>query len=771
MKPADAVIFILVDALRHDYVERTRFLQRLAGRSLAGALEEPFGFMPRGAYFGGLTMAEQGFTHLFRCDPHASVFRLARVLSDGDERLGDWYRDALVTQARAALPPFAAAYADPIEIPLSRLASFDIAEREAPWSPHAGYESLFHLLDAARVPWLEVSWPFDGISWPDSGKVTGVALGRWRPEHRFVFIHLPDLDAYGHKFGPGSVELQRVLLETDSLCERLVEHASEVYRDPVIVLAGDHGMLPVVRTVDVESPLSATGLRWGHDIAYFIDSTMVRCWTTTAAARARAIDALGTAGGGHVLTAAEERRFELFGIDRRNGEIVFLADPGVLFSPSYFDWTGTHPPAGMHGYAPDAADNRGALIVSRPARRERGSLGVVAARRLFPSFLQWLGLRSARVDLPSPIAPEPPAFKARWSRAGTAQSDALVDRHLARLDAAISERAPDHEAVILAGSFGRGEGTLTGSGEALRPANDYDVIVVGGQPDRLEGLGPELAREFGIDFVDITVVDTLARSEPLSQFDYDLRYGSRTIAGSPLALDALPRYAPAEIGLLDGLVHIGNRAGGLLLGLTGQIEAADSHDLCLARQTTKLLIAIADCWLIAQHDYHPSYAVRRARFASLAPAVGFASSVVATIDAAFAARLGDGAPQLVAPETHVRIALAALSALEGALGSGRGGAVEVEVAAAVAGRVTGSIEWLRRAALLGLRPSADTEGEPTRGVPAVYGACFAALRAWDRGEQYRETRVKRALAPCFEYDGARAGAAPAVASAWFNLFH
>ena len=41
-----------------DYLARTEFLRDLSRRGGVGAMEEPFGFLPRAAYFGGLNQLQ-----------------------------------------------------------------------------------------------------------------------------------------------------------------------------------------------------------------------------------------------------------------------------------------------------------------------------------------------------------------------------------------------------------------------------------------------------------------------------------------------------------------------------------------------------------------------------------------------------------------------------------------------------------------------------------------------------------------------------------------
>ncbi len=781
---ADAVVFLLVDALRHDYVGRTRFLAATAARSLTGQLEEPFGFCPRGAYFGGLTMAEQGYTNLFRFDPARSPFAWTRELAggdDGDAALRAALRPGIVSRAKAVVPPFAAMYLDPLDIPLPWLGYFDVCEREGPASATVGYRSLFHQLDARGEPWLDLSWPYLGWTGPlTSGRVAGMALDTLRPAHRFAFVHLPELDMVGHAYGPGSRELQAALEDTDRLCELVCARVAELYRDPVIVIAGDHGMLPVTRRVDVAGALAATGLRFGAEIAYFIDSTMVRLWALTSAALPRALEALGACGGGRVLDAGDWARYGLTGIDDRNGHAVFLADPGVLFSPNFFDWAGTGAVRGMHGYAPDVDDNRAALLIYRPHAPAAGECGVLAARDLHPMFQSWLGLDQSERAVTGPPAATtvdgttPSPAPGHWSSNGTAASDAVVDAHLAAIVEAVRHRAPDCAAIVLAGGFGRGEGTVvTGPASGRpQPVNDYDIVVVGARAGALDGLDDELGTALGIDFVDLWARPDLTPATPISQFDFDLRYGARLLWGDPLVLDKLPRHAPADLHVDEGIFQIGSRAGGLLLGLVagpdgpGAADPAGFRD----RQRGKFLMALADAWLMAHADYHASYQVRRRRFAALSTGL-LPAAVREAVDGAFAAKL-TGAALAPVPDAVAQCG-EALRHLEAALGwDGDAAVVGDALTRTVARRVRAGHDWLAAAAARGLVGRPLPAAAPTAPATAIYRALLECVRAWADAEPRRRERIAAALAP--EFTAATtpsADSSAAVARTWLTFFH
>jgi len=770
----DAVIFVLLDAFRHDYIGRTRFLKDISARSLTGQLEEPFGFCPRGAYFGGLTMAEQGYTHLFRYDPRRSVFRWTRDAAGiENESVGKALLPGIIERAQAALPEFSAAAINPWGIPLEWQSYFDCSEREAPWSPRAGYRSLFHQLDQAGLPWMQISWPYAEWRGPlTSAHIAGEALAKLSTDHRFAFIHLPDLDSTGHVHGPGSRELQTSLDETDRLSEMICARALELHRDPVVVFAGDHGMLPVVRSVNAAEALTATGLRFGHDFAFFIDSTTVRCWFFTESATRIAMAALDECGGGHWVSDDEKRRWQIEGIDARNGEAYFLADPGVVFSPSFFDWTGHYPPRGMHGYAPDVADNRALFLAHRPRQRDSGDVGIVDARRLYPTFLSWLGWNPRDFTTAEPVAgPKPTVARSRWFRAADPGVDALVESHLSRAVTAIRGRAPSATAVVLAGGFGRGEGTPAGIGPAARPSNDYDVLVLGIEGTEIAGLGDELAREFRMDFVDISGGRTLDRGPAARLGDFDLRYGSHVLWGDPAVVERLGAYAPADLDVVEAAFLVGNRSGGMLLGLTGEHAAPGDEAAYLSRQTSKFLIAIADAWLIVAGDYSASYAIRQQRFHDLAPAAGFSRNSLDAIDRAYSAKLGGSTEEFL--NIPMDTLLDARADLERALGWSRDPSAESSaMQRAVRRHLHFSAAWQARAAGFGLT-ALDADQFWPGAADAVYRAVRNVLRAWPKGRAAQGAAARESLADAFAGSSSLpdADAARVVARLWLSFFH
>lgn len=623
------LLVLLLDAFRPDYLERTPFLRGLSARGALGRFQEPFGFCPRAGYFGGLTPGEAGYAFALWRDPELSPFGAARLVP-ADRNLSargrGFVRDLVAREARAAATPFARAYVHPLEIPLETLAEFDVPEKYAPWDPRAGYRSIFHELTEQGRAWLYAAWPWPGDFRPrDDGEVVRGLLERITPRHDFVFAQFSELDAAGHEHGPGSRAVVAALERTDVRVRRLLKGLEEQGHRADVILFGDHGMVSVVRSIDVAARLPSTA-----DYSYFLDSTAARFWYRHAAAQEQVRAALADFYGLRRLDDADRVRFGLTGLDPRNGDDIFLAAPGVVISPSFFHRAGLEP-LGMHGYDPAEPDNQGLFLATGPSFSAATDAGVVEAADLHALSRRLLGLGLLGLEC-GPVAFQPPPGESEAART-------IPDGHLAAVRAAIEELDPGpRKTIVLAGSFGRGEGMLLENGGAQRPLNDYDVLVFSATPVAAAAVAEtrrRLAQELALPYVDLSWFPPEWAEDPEpSLFRFDLRYGSRVMAGDAAFLDRLPQRAANDIAPGELRRLLCNRAAGMLLALTpyGTREF-------LWIQVMKIGVAVADHYLCTWGSYHPRYATRRRRFATLGRAAGLDSGVLAAVDACFAFRV------------------------------------------------------------------------------------------------------------------------------------
>jgi hypothetical protein len=651
--PTRFTLMILVDALRPDYLMHAPYLRTLAGQSATGVFREGFGFVPRQAYFGGLSTAEYGFTNMYCFDPEASPFTAAWDVSGGkraafaDEPPGG--RAFVEQRARDRMSPFEQSYFGSYQIPLACLPYFDLVEKHAPWDRRAGYKSLFHILDEHGIPWCQQMWP-DTNRLPDNSDagIVRQLLADVQPHHRLACVHLQNLDGTGHAHGPNSGALKQAMIETDRLCAEMVETLRGRFDQVNVVLFGDHGMVSVTRPLDLQPALDATGLQFGPDYVCFLDSSMARFWFYHHDAHAKIEAALDRVAGGHVLRGEELRRHGLDACDRRNGELYFLADPGVLIFPNFFQQTGD-PIPGMHGYDPDCPDNLGYFLwhdASRPSLSGR-DLGKVDPHLLFPILLESVGLDSTRFTRHAVPAPATASAPRRFTQHPDAAAEAAVAAHLVRIEQVVRERAGAIDAVILTGSFGRGEGGVYRDADGqYRPVNDYDVLLVS---DRdlsvpLAGLGDELARELGIDFVDLNVIGNHWENLPLTIYTYDLKYGSQVLSGDSALLDRIPAFASGDLPVFEIVRLLLNRTAGLLSGLRGAWldaagEPSPAEQRYLTNQVAKALMALGDWYLIRWKGFDSSYTRRRERFSVLAAGAGLDPSLIDQVCRAYAFKL------------------------------------------------------------------------------------------------------------------------------------
>jgi hypothetical protein len=629
---------VLLDAFRPDYIRHAPYLRALSdGR--AAELREPFGFLPRAAYFGGLSPEQVGFTNMYACDPERSPFGLARAFDTRrvpPAAYESWgARGKIEESARVKVTPFARAYISTAQIPLSLLPSFSVVEEYAPWDRRVGYQSIFHDLDEANQPWFECSWPGTNLLADASDQgIVQAALDRAGTDARFGFVHLQALDACGHVFGPGAPETRDCIKATDALVEVLVETLRRRFDAVDVVVFGDHGMVPVTRGVDVAERLAAAPLRPGVDFTYFIDSTMVRAWLHTGPAKKLLPALLSAVPGAQLLDQGDLHRHRAAACDARNGELFLLADPGVVFRPNFFQ-TGDAFPRGMHGYDPDCADNRGIFICQTDDMPPVG--GVIDATELHGILKQLVFSQPAHRSRRTEIRRD---NYERFTQSDAPEAHALVRGHVQTITQAVTQvLTATPRAIVLTGSFGRGEGGVIRDDRGFRAVNDYDVLVVD-DVDRsasLNALRESLPQRLGVDFVDLAWADGRWEGWQPSIANFDLKYGSTVIFGDALVLEGLPPWAAAEIPRLDALQLLMNRIGGLLAGMAGwpDLRPGTSQHAYLVNQYVKAATAIGDTHLIAWGGYDCSYLVRARRFRTLASGAGLAPALADIVTRAY----------------------------------------------------------------------------------------------------------------------------------------
>ncbi len=212
----------------------------------------------------------------------------------------------------------------------------------------------------------------------------------------------------------------------------------------------------------------------------------------------------------------------------------------------------------------------------------------------------------------------------KYSVKGSPAFDARVDADMKRIaDAVYASAFSRHwKALVLSGSYGRGEGSLmVGPDGEERPFNDYNLAVVTNSLDpllkhALKKLEKDLSEELGLT---VNLRPCLAAALPKSEFsllNYEMKCGHRVIRGNQTILNAVPAYAHDAIPQSEGTRLLMNR-GRLLLDIKRRLARPETLTREEREQFLKFLfkvdLAFGDCALLLRGAYDPSYAVKRSR--------------------------------------------------------------------------------------------------------------------------------------------------------------
>jgi hypothetical protein len=142
------------------------------------------------------------------------------------------------------------------------------------------------------------------------------------------YTYIGDLDRIGHKYGTKSQEIIAAIKKVD-------EEISKMNFD---IILSDHGMIDIDRMISVPETKDC-----------MIDSTLARYW-----------------GEKPNFYSKDGKWIEW--ADKRYGDYIFLANPGVLIFPNY--WQKEKPVKAMHGYSPECKDMNAIYIINQEGKKK-----------------------------------------------------------------------------------------------------------------------------------------------------------------------------------------------------------------------------------------------------------------------------------------------------------------------------------------------------------------------------------------------------------------
>jgi len=207
----------------------------------------------------------------------------------------------------------------------------------------------------------------------------------------------------------------------------------------------------------------------------------------------------------------------------------------------------------------------------------------------------------------------------------------VVKNHMDKIGEFIrAQLGADLVALILTGSFGRGEGSVFQRKDgAIEPLNDYDFLLVvkdkKGVPSRkiLADWEARCSTITGMRWIDFAAMpESRLEKLPLTQANYDLRWGGQVLSGVDDILERMPFYKAWDIPLSQAQILLTTRMW-CFIG-TEPFRILNDPDLLSAdgkfftlQQMSKALIATGDSLLMVKGRYCVKYAEKAARAAAL----------------------------------------------------------------------------------------------------------------------------------------------------------
>lgn len=369
-------VVILIDALGFSIAEANGF--HPSSLPSKARLKTVLGFSQAAlaSIFTGLKPEEHGLWMMYSFARRGSPFAWLSYLPRGVSTKRLWLR-RLIRWNLAHLSRMRGYYSL-YDIPREVLANLDLPARGDLFKPRGAgrAKSIFDGLDEESVPHMVWDYRIPEVRAFD--ELEAAVRGE---RASFYFLYTAGLDADLHRCGTTTRQVRERLAWYGERIDRIAAAARGSGGADIQVL-GDHGMCDVTGSIDIKEPVDALGLDIPGDYVPFYDSTMARFKINSSRARDVLEKLLHGLRSGRILKLDELKGLGVAFADGRFGDIVFLADPGVIILPSHM---GSEPVAAMHGYHPDAEGMYSVMFSNRVLPAVDLSLLDVAGI-VFPGF-------------------------------------------------------------------------------------------------------------------------------------------------------------------------------------------------------------------------------------------------------------------------------------------------------------------------------------------------------------------------------------------------
>ena len=352
-------LFIFCQSMGWDMMQKLPFVDGLADiRSAARPiLGSPCATLPT-VLSGTLPERHKHFAWFFY-SPMSTPFRMCRYFSFLPRiKKSQRVRDNIVLAVKKTFG--ITGRLSTFNMPLKHLPLFDFVERRNLLQPGAldDVPTLFDFLAESNVSYF--------CSSPDRADVENAdALSNALMAGKISvgFWHLAGIDTILTRLGPASSALRGRVAWVDHRIRGIYEIARSRYRRVDLIIFSDSGMVPIFNVYNLQRRIEETRFNPYEDFVAIYEPTMARFWFKSPSSALIIARILESVPCGTILSRDELAKEGCWFDDHRFGEIIFLAQPGTVFTPNHMHGES---PAAARGYHPDTPEMAAGIISNTP---------------------------------------------------------------------------------------------------------------------------------------------------------------------------------------------------------------------------------------------------------------------------------------------------------------------------------------------------------------------------------------------------------------------
>jgi len=362
------LLIFFLDAVRYDYVNPldAPFLYKMATTGISGPLQTILGFdgIAPTIFTGTYPDVHGVWTQYILAEengPFEWIRPLSSILDKADKAINRcdplWKAFRFAILEASLIKSRRSFYPGINRVPISLLSRFDFSMKRNLYEKNAfgPIPTLFDLLEKNEIDFSVID---HSVFRSDQYVVEKILQAKYPCS--VIYARLMDLDEITHTYGIFSRERKNALRILDTSLYTIVSHFERRGVDPYVILFADHGMVDVTRYVNVMDPIRRHGLIEGKDFIVFLDSTMTRFWGEDSVL-IEISNILTGLGMGRILTDSDIQKYHAPKLGGRYGNLIYLADPGVVILPNYYQGDGGV--SAMHGYDPTISEMNTILII------------------------------------------------------------------------------------------------------------------------------------------------------------------------------------------------------------------------------------------------------------------------------------------------------------------------------------------------------------------------------------------------------------------------